>query len=46
MYSYFMDLFSDLPFLTDDVFPVFSFIFSLFVIDRILYIVSVMFKRK
>lgn len=46
MYDYFYQLFESLPFQTDDVYPIFAFIFTLFVIDRILYIVQRMFERK
>lgn len=46
MYTYFKDLFYDLPFITDDVYGIFAFIFTLFVIDRILYIIQVMFTKR
>lgn len=46
MYNYFYTLFSDLPFRTDDLYAVFAFIFTLFVLDRVFYIIQEMFRRK
>lgn len=46
MYQYFLNLFPDLPFATDDVYPVFCFIFTIFVVDRVFYIIQSIFRRK
>lgn len=46
MYSYFTGLFNDLPFMQDDVLPVFCFIFAFLIIDRIMWLIADIFRRK
>lgn len=46
MYTYFLELFNDLPFVDTDTLGVFAVILALFVMDRVCYIIGMIFRRR